>query len=204
MTAETNLCTEIIRRYYDDEFAEHFDYKQTVKLTQHSYDWPGFSRNIKIYCKHCISCQKDKIRRHKLYELLKSLLSLTRLWGSVTMNFVTDLLLSKDYNETVYNTVLITLDRLTKMAHYTVMRKNIDAFTMMKLFLYKYVRLYRVLNNLIMNWGTVFMSKYWVIFCFHLHTQQNLSTAFHSQTDEQTERQNQTLETYIRMFSNDE
>ena len=32
VTAETSLCTEIIRRYYDDEFAEHFKYKQTVKL----------------------------------------------------------------------------------------------------------------------------------------------------------------------------
>ena len=204
MTAETNLCTEIIRRYYNDEFAEYFNYKQTVKLTQHSYDWPDFLRDIKMYCKHCISCQKDKIRRHKLYELLKSLLSLTKLWDSVTMNFITDLLLSKDYNETVYDTVLVTLNRLTKMTHYTVIRKNIDASTMMRLFLYKHVRLHRISDNLITDWETVFMSKYWVIFCFHLCAQQNLSTAFHPQTDRQTECQNQTLETYIRMFSNDE
>ena len=203
MTAETNLCTEIIRRYYDDEFAEHFDYKQTVKLTQCSYDWPSFSRDIKMYCKHCILCQKDKTRRHKLYELLKSLLLLTRFWDSVTMNFITDLLLSKDYNETVYNAVLVTLDRLTKMTHYTVMRKNIDASTIAELFLYEYVKLHRVLNNLITDWETVFTSKYWAIFCFHLCVWQNLSTVFHSQIDRQTEHQNQILETYIRMFSND-
>ena len=48
------------------------------------------------------------------------------------------------------------------------------------------------------------MSKYWATFCFHLRARQNLSTAFHPQTDGQTECQNQTLETYIRMFSNDE
>ena len=67
------------------------------------------------------------------------------------MNFITDLSLSKDYNEAVYNTVLVMFDRLTKITHYTVMRKNIDVFTLTELFLYKYVRLHRISDNLIMN-----------------------------------------------------
>ena len=204
VTADTSLCTEIIRRYHDDEFAEHFEYKQTVELTQCSYNWSGSSKDIKVYCRHCILCQKDKARRHKLYELLKSLSTPTRVWGSVTMNFITDLSSSKGYNRAVYNTVLITVNRLTKMTHYTAMRKNIDVFTLTELFLYKHVRLHEILNNLIMNWETVFTSKYWSFFCFHLHAQQNLITVFHPQMNDQTECQNQTLETYIRMFDNNE
>ena len=202
VTADTSLCTEIIRRYYDDKFAGHFEYKQTVKLTQCSYNWSDFSKDIKVYCRHCILCQKDKARRHKLYELLKSLSTSIRVWGSVTMNFITDLSSSKSYNEAVYNTVLITVDRLTKMTHYTAMRKNIDVFTLTELFLYKHVRLHRVSDNLIMNWEAVFTLKYWSFFCFHLHTQQNLITVFHPQTDDQMKCQNQTLEIYIRMFDN--
>ena len=46
------------------------------------------------------------------------------------MNFITDLSSSKDYNETIYNTVFIMFDRLIKMTHYTVIRKNIDVFTL--------------------------------------------------------------------------
>ena len=203
MTADTSLCTEIIRRYYDDEFAEHFEYKQTVKLTQCSYNWSDFSKDIKVYCRHCILCQKNKTRRHKLYELLKSLLTSIRVWDSVTINFITDLLLSKSYNEAVYNTVLITINRLMKMTHYTETRKNIDAFTLTELFLYKYVRLYRVFNNLITDWEIVFTLKYWNFFCFYLHAWQNLITAFHLQTDNQMKCQNQTLKIYIRMFNND-
>ena len=65
------------------------------------------------------------------------------------MNFITDLSSSKGYNEAVYNTVLITVDRLMKMTHYTVMRKDIDASTLAELFLYEHVRLHRVPNNLI-------------------------------------------------------
>ena len=120
------------------------------------------------------------------------------------MNFITDLSLSKGYNGAVYNTVLVMINRLTKMTHYTVMRKNIDASTLTELFLYKHVRLHRVSDNLITDWGTVFTSKYWSFFCFHLHAQQNLITAFHPQMNGQTECQNQTLETYIRMFNNNE
>ena len=190
MTADTSLCTEIIRRYYNDEFAEHFKYKQTVKLTQCSYNWSDFSKDIKVYCRHCILCQKDKIRRHKLYKLLKLLSISTRVWDSVTMNFITDLSSSKNYNRAVYNTVLIMIDRLTKMTHYTVMRKNIDASTLTELFLYKYVRLHRIFNNLITDWEVIFTLKYWSFFCFHLYAWQNLITVFHSQTDDQMKCQN--------------
>ena len=204
VAADTSLCTEIIRRYHDDEFAGHFEYKQTVELTWYSYNWSGSSKDIKVYCRHCILCQKGKARRHKLYELLKLLSTPTRAWGSVTMNFITDLSSSKGYNGAVYDTVLVTVNRLTKMTHYTVMRKDIDASTLAELFLYEHVRLYGILNNLIMDWGTVFTLKYWSFFCFHLHAQQNLITVFHPQMDGQMERQNQTLETYIRMFDNDE
>ena len=185
VTADTSLCTEIIRRYYNDEFAEHFKYKQTVKLTQCSYNWSDFSKDIKVYCRHCILCQKDKARRHKLYKLLKSLSTSIRVWDSVTINFITDLSSSKSYNKTVYNAVLVTVNRLMKITHYTVTRKNIDAFTLTELFLYKYIRLHRILNNLITDWETVFTLKYWSFFYFYLHAQQNLITVFHSQTDDQ-------------------
>ena len=149
VAADTSLHTEIIRRYHDDEFAEHFEYKWTVELTQCSYNWSDFSKDIKVYCRHCILCQKDKTRRHKLYELLKLLSTSTRVWGSMTMNFITDLSSSKGYNRAVYNTVLVTVNKLTKMTHYTVIRKDIDASTLTELFLYKHVRLHEILNNLI-------------------------------------------------------
>ena len=67
------------------------------------------------------------------------------------MNFITDLSLSKDYNETIYDAVFIMFDRLTKMTHYTVIRKDIDIFTLTELFLYKYVRLYEISDNLIID-----------------------------------------------------
>ena len=50
--------------------------------------------------------------------------------------------------------------------------------------------------------GSLFTSKFWSTFCFYLGAQHHLSTAFHLQTDGQTEQQNQTLEHYLRVYCN--
>lgn len=50
--------------------------------------------------------------------------------------------------------------------------------------------------------GSLFTSKFWSAMCFHLKIQRRLSSAFHPQTDGQTERQNQTLEQYLRGYAN--
>ena len=105
----------------------------------------------------------------------------TKVWNSVIINFITYLLLNKDYNRAVYDTVLITVNKLTKITYYTVMRKNINTFILVKLFLYKYIKLYRVFNNLIINWEAVFILKYWSFFYFYLYAQQNLITVFYLQ-----------------------
>lgn len=84
------------------------------------------------------------------------------------MDFITDLPLSKAYNGAVYDAILVTLNRLTKMAHYEPTRKTIDAPDMAGLFISTVVQLHGCPDNLIMDRGTVFASKYFNFFCFHL------------------------------------
>lgn len=50
--------------------------------------------------------------------------------------------------------------------------------------------------------GSLFTSKFWSAFCYHLWTRLRYSTAYHPQTDGQTKRQNQTLEAYLRCYVN--
>ena len=56
--------------------------------------------------------------------------------------------------------------------------------------------------NIVSDHGSLFTSKFWSTFCFYLGARRRLSTAFHPQTDGQTERQNQTLEHYLRVYCN--
>lgn len=57
-------------------------------------------------------------------------------------------------------------------------------------------------DSIVSDRGSLFTSKFWSALCFHLKIKQRLSTAFHPQTDGQTERQNQTLEQYLRGYGN--
>ena len=148
MVNDASLQTQVISRYHDDEFINYFSHKRTAELTQWHYDWLKLSSLIKEYCKNCISCQKEKSTRHKLYETLNPLLPPQRSWGSVMMNFITDLPLSKAHNSAVYDTILITLDRLTKMAHYELTRKTINTSDMMRLFITIVVWLHECPDNL--------------------------------------------------------
>ena len=57
-------------------------------------------------------------------------------------------------------------------------------------------------NSIITDWSSLFTSKFWSLLCYFLEIKKRLSTAFHPQTDSQTERQNSTIEAYLRAFVN--
>ena len=58
------------------------------------------------------------------------------------------------------------------------------------------------MRELISDRGSLFTSRFWSTLCWHLGAKRKLSTAFHPQTDDQTERQNQVLKHYLRVYCN--
>ena len=61
---------------------------------------------------------------------------------------------------------------------------------------------YGLLNSIITDQSSLFMSKFWFSLCYFLRIKKKLSTAFHPQTDSQIKRQNSTMELYLRVFVN--
>ena len=64
------------------------------------------------------------------------------------------------------------------------------------------VRHHGLSDSIITDWGSLFTSKFWSLLCYFLGNKRKLSMAFHPQTDGQTERQNSTMEAYLRAFVN--
>ena len=62
------------------------------------------------------------------------------------------------------------------------------------------VRHHSLLDSIISDRGAILTSKFWFSLCYFLGVKRRLSTAFHSQTDGQTEQQNSTMEAYLRAF----
>jgi len=113
------------------------------------------------------------------------------------MDFITDLPKSDGYD-----TILVVIDRLTKMSHFIPCAKDPDAQQFANLFMKEIIRLDGQPHDIITDRGTLFTSDLWKETTGKLGIERRLSTAFHPQTDGQTERTNAILEQYLRVYIN--
>jgi len=109
---------------------------------------------------------------------------------------ITGLPLSK-HSDSVYDVILMIVDRYIKMTQYIPISKTLIAMQLADIFFEKIVCHYRTLKEIVSDRGLIFTSSYWLKVCYQMKIKRQLSTVFHSQTDEQTEHQNQTLKHYL-------
>jgi hypothetical protein len=120
----------------------------------------------------------------------------TRNWESVSMDLITDLPLTARG----YDAVLVVVDRLSKMTHFSPCKKTISSLELAQLFTKEIIRLHGFQRSLVMDRDPRFTSQFWKDLCAMFGTKLRLSTAFHPQTDGQTERMNRTLEDCLRHY----
>jgi transposase InsO family protein len=96
----------------------------------------------------------------------------------------------------------LVVDRFSKMTHFIPTTNTIDSEHLANLVVKEIIRLHGVPANIVTDRGSVFASSFWADFMFLLQVHRSLSTAYHPQTDGQTERLNSVLEQYLRSFIN--
>src|ERR1700684_4429529 len=118
-------------------------------------------------------------------------------WKGLSCDFITDLPLSNGMDS-----ILVFVDRMTKMSHFLLCLKSTSAPDFARLFVSHVVKLHGLPNSIVSDRGSIFTSHFWTTVASILKIDPRKSTAFHPQTDGQTERMNQTLEAYLRIFVN--
>jgi transposase InsO family protein len=113
------------------------------------------------------------------------------------MDFVTGLPSSKGYDA-----IWVVVDRLTKMIHFAPYSTMIDAEGLADLFLSNTFRLHGLPDTIVSDRGPQFASRVWKYLCNSLKIEPRLSTAFHPETDGQTERTNSIMEQYLWAYIN--
>jgi hypothetical protein len=96
----------------------------------------------------------------------------------------------------------VFIDRFTKMCHLVPCLKTTDAPEFTRLFLDNVIRLHGIPESVVSDRGSIFTSHFWNSLASMMNMKRRLSTAFHPQTDGQTERMNQTAEQYLRIYCN--
>ena len=194
-----SIRQEIIAQCHDHPMAGHFGAKRTIDLVSRTYYWGHFENDVRDYVGSCAVCQRSKAPRHKPYGTLNSLPVPEAPFEELTMDFITGLPPVKLRSEVV-DAILVVVDRYSKMAWYIPASKEWTAVDLADALYERVFTKVGVPKGIVSDRGSVFTSKYWGEICEQLQLQRRLSTAFHPQTDGQTERQNQTLEQYLRVF----
>ena len=88
------------------------------------------------------------------------------------------------------------------MVYYKPVKVTIDTLDLAKVIIDVVIRYHRVPESIITDQGLLFTSKFWSLLCYFLNIKKKLSTAFHPQTNGQTDRQNSTMKVHLRAFIN--
>jgi hypothetical protein len=191
---------EVMKANHDDPYAGHFGVTRTTELIKRKYYWPSQARDVREYVRECDVCQHVQTPRHRPYGELQSLPVPTVPWKDISMDMITGLPPSTDGVAKPTDAILVIVDRFTKMAKYFPVRKTLDASQLAQILVTRIVKDFGTPQSIVSDRGSIFTSIFWSSLCYYMKTKRRLSTAYHPQTDGQTERQNQVLEHFLRSY----
>jgi transposase InsO family protein len=192
-----NLQNEIIQLNHDEPTQGHLGIEKTIEKITRNYYIPALHRKVKNYIRQCDSCQRNKSSRHAPYGEMGLAEVPKQPWEWITMDFITKLPISEGNDM-----IMVVVDRLTKYAYMIPTTETIDARQMANLLLRYVFTNHGTPSKITSDRDKLFTSNMWQSLADQLGIEHRLSTAYHPQTNGQTERVNQTLEQYLRHYVN--
>ncbi len=183
VSEDLSVREKLLKRHHNDLLARHFDADKISELLDCKYYWKSMIKNVKEYINTCDICQRMKMKRHLSYDELRSLFQLTDSWKEITMNFIINLSPSK-WKEVMYDSILMIVDHYMKITRYLSIKKTLTVVKLAKLFFEQIALKYEILNDIIIDKDSLFISAFWSKICYHVKMKQRLSIAFHLQTDD--------------------
>jgi hypothetical protein len=186
----------------DQGSAKVLTFDLSIPLLKHTaavgrmFWWKSLAGDVATYVSTCVACQRNKARRRKPYGLLQPLPVPEKPWHTVTFDFIVKLPKASRGNDSV----CVFVDKLTKLVHFVACKEEVSAKEFVELYVDHVFCLHGLSREFITDRDSRFTSAFWQDVTVLLGTRTVMSSSFHPQTDGQTERVNQTLETYLRHF----
>ncbi len=181
----------------------HQGVARTFERIARDYYFPGMRKHVERIVGGCDLCAKSKASRHAPYGLLQSPPTANRAWKSIAFDFIVKLPLSKEpMTGTKFDSIWVVTDLCTKFGHFVPYKEGSNAQELAYAFQKNVVSQHGLPEEIISDRDKLFTSKFWTSLMNQMGLNHKMSTAFHPQTDGQTERLNQSLEQYLRSYVN--
>jgi hypothetical protein len=189
------LYTRLIREVHDQVSSAHPSAKKTYQLLSRQYHWKGMEATCQRYVRNCIACRRGHPRQTRLQGYLHLLPVPDRPMQHLCIDFKD---FPKDRNG--YDQIMVIIDRLSKQAITIPCHKTITARGLASLFVQWVYRFGHTPETIVSDRGPQFVSRFWSEFCQIIGVKVKLSTAYHKETDGQTEIMNKYIDQRLRPF----
>lgn len=185
---DMSLRDEIVKLCHESPIGGHSGVRATAHRVKGLFFWKGITKVVRRVIRGCDVCMRAKHENVALPGLLQPLPIPDTIFTDISMDFIGGLPKVKGKD-----TIFVVVDRLTKYAHFMVLGHPFSAKDVAQVFLDNVYKLHGCPTSIISDRDPVFLSSFWTEFLHLQGVEAKLSTAYHPQTDGQTEVVNRCL-----------
>lgn len=196
---EGDLRLLLLKAHHDEPLSGHFGIEKTLNSLQRHFWWPRMRLEVVDHIKGCYQCQRNKSNNQAPAGKIQPIPIPPHRWESISLDFIGPLPITTNG----FDYICVVVERCTKFAHFIPCSISIDATQLASILFREVFRLHGLPLTIISDRDPRFLSKFWTSLQKALGTELRFSTAYHPETDGQTERLNRTLEDSLRAYCAD-
>jgi len=189
--ANSAVKQQLLQEFHDSLLGGHGGYQKTLARLSAQCFWKNMANTVEEYIRACSICQQAKYSNQPPAGLLQPLPIPNQIWQDIAMDFITGLPLSHGYS-----VILAIIDCLSKFAHFLPLTVDFSAPKVTDLFIKEIMSIHGLLQTIVSDRDKDFTSKFWEQICVRQGIKLARSSAYHPQTDGQTEVLNRCLEMF--------
>lgn len=197
--SSSSLKYVILEEFHSSLLGGHSGIHKTCGRLEENVYWENMKQDVTDYVNACLTCQQTKIPNHLPFGLLQLLPIPSAVWEDISLDFITGL--PSFQTNTV---IMVVVDRFSKAAHFGMLPTSFTALKIADLFCKIICRMHGMPKSIVSDRDPIFISKFWQELFRLSGTKLRMSTAYHPQSDGQTEIVNKALQQYLRCFCHEQ